>query len=230
VQDRNNAIGHSHEIHREIRNRISLLEYPPGMALSENVLAKEFGVSRTPIRSVLQRLEFEGLIETKRGIGSIVTTVELKRLKEVYALRSRLYEFLGDLSPTLRVSEQQLALLDDLRARAAAMRGCYDPVELARLYNTFQDLMLGLITNEPLREISELLYYQTARVWLQILPDLDWEHEVSFVVDEFEQVAGALAQGDVQRVGEIRRQFLDLNLRQMFGGVSQSQPAVAVAA
>jgi DNA-binding GntR family transcriptional regulator len=225
VQGKRNANGQSYDIHKAIRDRISLLRYPPGMALSENALAREFGVSRTPIRSVLQRLEFEGLIETKRGIGSIVTTVDLKRLKEVYALRSRLYEFLGDLSPIIRISNEELQFLDELRAQVDRLRNQYDPPELARLYNTFQDFMLGLITNEPLREVSELLYYQTARVWLQILPDLNWEQEVSSVVDEIDQVAAALRDGNVQRVGEIRRHFLDLNLSQMFGRVQQPPPA-----
>ena len=225
MQGKRNANGQSYDIHKAIRDRISLLQYPPGMVLSENALAREFGVSRTPIRSVLQRLEFEGLIETKRGIGSIVTTVDLKRLKEVYALRSRLYGFLGDLSPIIRISNEELQFLDELRAQVDRLRNQYDPPELARLYNTFQDFMLGLITNEPLREVSELLYYQTARVWLQILPDLNWEQEVSSVVDEIDQVAAALRDGNVQRVGEIRRHYLDLNLRQMFGRVQQPPPA-----
>ena len=58
-----------------IRDRICLLEYAPGMRLGEEDLAKEFGVSRTPIRRVLSRLETEGLLESRHGVGTFVTTI-----------------------------------------------------------------------------------------------------------------------------------------------------------
>ena len=45
-------------LYRELRDRISLLQYPPGTALRESALADEFGVSRTPIRRALHQLEF----------------------------------------------------------------------------------------------------------------------------------------------------------------------------
>ena len=57
-----------------IRDRICLLDYAPGMRLGEEELAKEFGVSRTPIRRVLSRLETEGLLESRHGVGTFVTT------------------------------------------------------------------------------------------------------------------------------------------------------------
>ena len=44
-------------LHAELRDRICLLEYAPGTRLSEEALAAEFGVSRTPLRRVLGRLE-----------------------------------------------------------------------------------------------------------------------------------------------------------------------------
>ena len=65
-------------IYSTIRERISLLEYPPSTVIGENELAKEFGVSRTPIRSVLQRLNFEGLVDIRNGVGTVVTDIDLK--------------------------------------------------------------------------------------------------------------------------------------------------------
>ncbi|MDO7654393.1 MAG: winged helix-turn-helix domain-containing protein, partial [Paracoccaceae bacterium] len=56
-------------MHHEIRSRISVLDYPPGMRLSEVELAEEFGTSRTPLRRVLARLEDEGLVKPMHGVG-----------------------------------------------------------------------------------------------------------------------------------------------------------------
>ena len=64
-------------LYRTIRDRICLFEYPPGGRLSEEELAAEFSVSRTPVRRVLARLEAEGLIEARHGVGHIVARVEL---------------------------------------------------------------------------------------------------------------------------------------------------------
>lgn len=209
-----------------IRDRICLLEYPPGMVLSENVLAEEFGVSRTPIRRVLQRLEFEGLVVSKRGIGTMVTTVDLKSLKEVYALRMKLHEITGELSPVVRVSDEDIALLENVLAGCEELRTRHDPEELASLYNVFQEELLHYINNKPLQKISDQLYYQTVRVWLQILPDMDWAEEVDAICDEIARVIEALRAGDMHTVGQVRRDHLFTMLgriKRYLGGATEAE-------
>jgi DNA-binding GntR family transcriptional regulator len=89
-------------IYNEIRDRICLLRYPPGHTLGESELAREFGISRTPIRRVLQRLEYEGLVESRQGIGTIVTLIDLEELREIDALRMKLAEISGEMMPLPR--------------------------------------------------------------------------------------------------------------------------------
>ena len=73
-------------MYKAIRDRICLLEYEPGARLSEEELAREFGVSRTPLRRVLSRLESEGLLESRHGVGTFVTDVDIDALLPVYRL------------------------------------------------------------------------------------------------------------------------------------------------
>jgi DNA-binding GntR family transcriptional regulator len=77
-------------IYKTIRDRICLLEYEPGARLAEEELAREFEVSRTPIRRVLARLEGEGLLESRHGVGTFVTDVDLDALGQVFQLRMEL--------------------------------------------------------------------------------------------------------------------------------------------
>src|SRR5436853_462241 len=86
-------------IYECLRDRICLFEYAPGTLLREAELAAEFGVSRTPIRQILQRLEGEQLVDIRDGVGTIVTSVDFACLKDVYELRLKLTELIGDLSP-----------------------------------------------------------------------------------------------------------------------------------
>ncbi len=198
-------------IYRDIRTRICLLTYEPGAMLSENALATEYGVSRTPIRRILQRLEFEGLVTTKQGVGTLVTTIDIRQLKEVYALRIKLAELIGDLSSP-PPADADFSLLDELSARCDAMRNEQDYGALGQLNLDFNDFLISFISNKPLQEISNRLYYQTARVWPQILPDLDWEEEVDYMGTEIKQIAEALRRGDMRQVGQIRRDQIAMSL------------------
>ncbi|MBS1253803.1 MAG: putative D-xylose utilization operon transcriptional repressor [Anaerolineales bacterium] len=216
----------SQTIYKEIRERISLLQYPPGTVLSENALAAEFEVSRTPIRRVLQRLELDGLVLSKRGIGTMVTTVDLKSLKEVYALRMKLHEITGELSSVAHLTNDDIASLENVLEQCDEMLEQRDPEKLARLYNTFQEQIVRHINNEPLREVSDRLYYQTCRVWLQILPDMDWSEEVDVMRDEVSQVIEALRAGDMHTVGQVRRDHLFMMLgriKRYLGGATEAE-------
>ena len=198
-------------LYNTIRKRIYTLEYAPGEALREEELAKEYNVSRTPIRQVLQALEYEGLVTTKPGIGSIVTVVDLRALKEVYAFRLRLAELVGELSSP-HVRESDFENLDKLMNEAKVMKEHYDPKALALLYLRFHEQMMELITNRPLRKVYDQTFHQTARVWLQILPDLVWEDEVEAIYEEIRDVTKALRANDICAMAAVRRNHMALLL------------------
>lgn len=202
-------------IYTELRRRISLLVHAPGSVLSENKLAAEFGVSRTPIRRVLHALEFEGLVEIAPGVGTLVTALDLRYLKQVYALRLRLIDLTGE-HPVAALADVDRERLDGLNARAVALRARpADPVGLARLYHEFHEALLRLIGNRPLREISDRYFVQTARMWLQLLPEMDWDTEVDAVIDEIGQVTEALRARDTARITEVRRRHFRAVLLRM---------------
>lgn len=198
------------EIYDELRDRIALLHYEPGEMLGETALAEEFGVSRTPIRQALQHLEFDGLVITKRGVGTMVTTLDLPYLRAVYTLRLKLIDVIGDLSPG-RVAGADLRPLEAILEEAKAMRAAAEPTdmrELARLYVDFNRELANAIDNRPLREIADRLFYQTSRVWLQLAPDLDLPSEVDYVIDEVSRVHEALERGDMREVAAVRREHM----------------------
>lgn len=198
-----------------LRRRIALLDHPPGALLSENKLAAEFGVSRTPIRKVLHALEFDGLVEIAPGVGTIVTPLDLRYLKQVYALRLKLIDLIGEL-PLAVLAEPDAALLDGLRQRTSALRGVEpDPRALAEIYLDFHATLLRVIANRPLREISDRYFVQTSRMWLQLLPEMDWRSEVDTVLEELTDVTQALRDRDAARVADVRRAHFRRVLQRM---------------
>ena len=191
-------------IYTVLRERISLLEYPPGTVLSENTLAEEFGMSRTPIRRVLHRLEFDGLVAARHGVGTIVRSIDMMYLKQVYALRLKLIDLIAELSH-VHVSDADLPGLERLLEQASALRDDRAPQELARVYLRYNEALTRAIGNEPLREITDRLFYQTSRVWVQLLPEMDWHEEVDAIVEEIGAVCAGLRARDLKRVADVRR-------------------------
>lgn len=194
-------------LYKKIRMRIYLTEYPPGEALREEELAAEFGVSRTPIRRVLHRLEFEGLVTSQRSIGTLVTTVDVKELKDVYAFRLKLAKLVGELSSP-RITDKHITTLEELKVKVKEVQATYSPKAIALLYLEFHEVMMSLITNMPLRKIYDQLFHQTARVWLQILPELDWDEEVLAINEEIRDVVKTLRANDINTMATVRRNHL----------------------
>jgi len=201
-------------LYTDVRDRITLLQYSPGTALREESLAEEFGVSRTPIRRVLQRLEFEELVVHTPGAGVIVTTIDLKSLQEVYKLRLKIAEFTSEMM-VARVDDSDIERLEQVLDEISALRDTFNPTELGRHYHVFHGVMVQLLNNRPLQRIQDQLFYQTSRVWLDILPDLEWEEEVNIVVTEITDVLESLRAGDMQQVAAIRREHMSMLLRRM---------------
>ncbi|HEX9015498.1 MAG TPA: GntR family transcriptional regulator [Chloroflexota bacterium] len=70
-----------------LKGNIISLQYPPGSPLLENQLAKQLGISRSPMREALARLEREGFIEIVPWKGARVREINLKQITDLYQVR-----------------------------------------------------------------------------------------------------------------------------------------------
>lgn len=70
-----------------LRERIIALELPPGVVLSRNDLAAQFGVSQTPLRDALMRLEEEGLVEVFAQHKTVVSRIDIRSARQAHFLR-----------------------------------------------------------------------------------------------------------------------------------------------
>lgn len=202
-------------IYAVLRRRISLLEYPPGERLREEALAEEFDVSRTPIRRVLARLEDEGLLRSVHGVGTIVTDIDIDQLEQVYQLRVELAELIGKLAP-VRPDGHKVAAFRALLARCDALIAKPDAREFATINMDFFHLLTSLTANEPLRAISERLYYQTTRIWLKTASRLAsykevLHNEIVIFHREVADIVAAVELGDLEIIGHIRRSHISMS-------------------
>jgi len=102
-----------------------------GSRLSVGTLAKEIGISRTPVAEALLRLQMENVVEQVPRVGTIVRKPDVKEIEELYELRE-LLEGPAAAKAAERFSARELALLDrlvdEMRAVCVELRDSGDGV------------------------------------------------------------------------------------------------------
>src|SRR5689334_25378391 len=78
------------QVFERLRGMIISLALPPGSALSRAELAAQFGVSSTPIRDALMRLEEEGLVDVFPQYATVVSRVDVRLAQQAHFLRQAL--------------------------------------------------------------------------------------------------------------------------------------------
>lgn len=104
--DPHKTISLSDQIFERLEHDILAGEYPIGEVLTENKLSEQFGVSRTPIREVLRRLEQEHIVSISPK-GATVLGINHEDIQEIYEIRTRL-EGLAARWAALRMDESTL--------------------------------------------------------------------------------------------------------------------------
>ena len=116
-----------------ILDAIDVGMFKPGDRLVENDLADRFGVSRTPIREALQRLETQSLLE-RDGRSLIVASLDHNQMAELYVVRREL-EGLAAALAARHATDEEVQVLRDMVAADDALVD--KPVELAKANRRF---------------------------------------------------------------------------------------------
>lgn len=103
----------SNRVFQKLRNNILTGKYEEHEELREITIGKELGVSRTPVREALRRLELEGLVTIIPNKGAYVTGITSKDVKDIYLIRSQLEGLCARLA-TENITEEQLNKLDEI--------------------------------------------------------------------------------------------------------------------
>ena len=109
--------------------------YKPGDRLVESELAERLGVSRTPIREALQRLETQSLLE-RDGRSLIVASLDHNQMAELYVVRREL-EGLAARLAAKHATEEEIRVLQDMVTADDALVN--DPPALSRVNRRFHE-------------------------------------------------------------------------------------------
>jgi len=191
------------DVFAELKRRILLAECLPGQALQEQELAREFGVSRTPIREAFIRLQAEGLVVMVRGRGVHVSETSVRELKEACELRHHLDGLVGKLVPE-RITPEELAAMKRLLRR---MQGETETAALRTLDLEFHEAIDRATHNELLRITLDGLRAKVARTWDLAVP-AGKDRYFAGIAKEFGELLRAVERKDGEECTRILRAHL----------------------
>ncbi|MCA1777600.1 MAG: GntR family transcriptional regulator [Loktanella sp.] len=153
---------------QRLRLRICLMDPNETHILFENRLAEEFGVSRTPVRQVLQRLAYEHQVETRTGVGTVVPQLAQDRMASEIHLLAGLLDLAAQ-TATSRIEPRAKHHLTDLEGliagRAPAPKG--NAVGLFAIHSALI-FYAGHLVSEPIvADASAALHWRLLRRLLQ---------------------------------------------------------------
>lgn len=188
-----------------LREAILRGELKPGERLMEIQLANKLGVSRTPIREAIRKLELEGLVLMIPRKGAEVAQITEKSLRDVLEVRRALENLAVQLA-CLRMSPQTLA---DLKAAARAFEeilGGEDVTAVAEADVSFHDVIYMATDNQRLISLLNNLREQMYRYRVEYLKkkechkQLLWEHQ---------EIIRAIEAGEIDVATKITEQHID---------------------
>ena len=188
-----------------LRQAILKGEMAPGERLMEIQLAKKLGVSRTPIREAIRKLELEGLVNMIPRRGAEVAGISEKSLRDVLEVRRSLEELAMDLA-VQRMNEEQMKLLEDAQAEFVEALGTNDLILIAQADENFHDMIYGGTGNEKLVQMLNNLRDQMYRYRLEYIKDVG-KRQILKV--EHERMMDSLKRRDRDLAKRIAREHID---------------------
>jgi DNA-binding GntR family transcriptional regulator len=140
-------------VYGKLRSAIRNQELKPGDRLREVELAERLGVSRTPVREALKRLEADGLTQVAPPRGFVVTELTHRRVMELYAMREILAGVAARLAAE-QASPMEIQTLQELVAQQGTAKAA---IAAARLNDRLREVITSAAHNEFLTRATNSL-------------------------------------------------------------------------
>lgn len=188
-----------------IREAIISGHLRPGERLMEVQLAEEMGVSRTPVREAIRKLELEGFLIMMPRKGAYVAGISLKDITDVFEIRAALDSFAAGLAAE-RITEEELNSLERSLFFVVESAGQNDLDGIVHTDTDFHDIIYKASRNERLIQIVNNLREQIQRFRTT---SLAFPGRMQIAVDEHRRIVEAISERNVALARALAQEHIE---------------------
>lgn len=133
-------------IYQELRNMAITFRFLPGERINEAIIAKELGVSRTPLREALNRLQAEGFLTFSANLGFFRKPLDVKEIFDLYEFRQQM-EMATVRLVVERATDEELLELERFAKKSAEEDPNRTPQDVIALDEEFHERLITLTGN-----------------------------------------------------------------------------------
>ena len=192
-------------VFKTLRMAILKGELKPGERLMEIQLANKLGVSRTPVREAIRKLEKEGLVLMKPRRGAEVSQITEKSLRDVLEVRRSL-ERLAVRLACERILPEEINELKDITAKFETLLGKVEITAIAEVDVAFHDVIYFATDNRRLIQLLSDLHEQMYRYRVEYLKRLECHAQL---LSEHRELIVALEEKDQDKAVEVATRHIE---------------------
>lgn len=196
-------------VFKTLRQAILRGELKPGERLMEIRLANKLGVSRTPIREAIRKLELEGLVVMVPRKGAEVADITEKSLRDVLEVRKALEELSVKLACD-RITEEQIEELEQAAQEFKKILKSSDITEIAEADVHFHDVIYRAAENQRLMQLLSNLSEQMYRYRIEYLKNPDVHEKL---LSEHEEIIRNIKNHEKESAVRITCEHIDNQVR-----------------
>ena len=185
-------------VFKKLRAEILLGKLAPGERLMELHLAERLGVSRTPVREAIRKLELEGLVTMIPRRGAEVAQISEKDLKDVLQVRTALEQLAVRLACE-RMTPEGLAELKDACEHFAAVTNTKDMTAITQADVQLHDVIIRSTGNRKLEQMISNLSEQMYRYRFEYIKDATYH---TLLIEEHGRIYESIAARDAERAAD----------------------------
>jgi DNA-binding GntR family transcriptional regulator len=209
-------------VHSELRKMAMTFRFLPGERLNEAVLAKELGVSRTPLREALNRLSTEGFLTFSANNGFFRKTMDVKEIFDLYEFRMHL-ELSGIKLAVDRTTDEQLSEIEEFLAESAREVPSRTIDDMVTLDEQFHEMLMKLTGN-----IQMLNSLRNINARIQFVRWLDMTERRAETQSQHKHIVAALRKRDRKEAERLISEHIVHRLDQIVDKVERSYGRIFV--
>lgn len=191
----------------------------PGERLMEIQLAEELGVSRTPVREAIRRLELEGCVIMMPRRGTYVANISIRDINEVFEIRTSLESLSSGLAAE-RITDEELERLQRLLVEIGAHIESGDMDKIVKTDTEFHDLLYQASRNQRLVGIISNLREQLTRFRTT---SMSYPGRLKATLEEHRIIVEAIAQGDVKAARKAAEYHMEKSEQTLLASMEATQ-------